>query len=268
VKKSLAVAVILLAASANLFAAARGAWTASTIEEDPGKIHFSITLGKFRQFGQSFVISRFPGLTADATAAKTMTPVEFQLRSEAGTAVFEGVFKEGLGAGQFRFTADPTYAEAVRKLGLTIDIDGDRSLDEEFFTLAMWDVSVPFIKSMLALFPGSTYRDIRRARGVDVTPQYIAAIRAAGLEIDDLHEAARVAGSGVTPEYVRSMRAAGVQIEDARAAARLAGSGVTAQFVAELAAAGYKNLTARELTRLAGSGVTAEFIREMSKHHK
>lgn len=264
-RKSLAVAVFLLAGATSLAAATRGAWTASTIEEDPGEIHFSITVGKFRQFGQTFKLTRFSGLSAEAVRGATQTPVEFQLRSEAGVVTFEGVFKEDFGAGQFRFVPDLRYGEAVRKLGLTIETDTHRTEEEEFFTLAMWDVSIDYIKSMLALFPRSTYRDIRRARGVDVTPDSIAAMRAAKMEIHDLHEAARLAGAGVTPEYIRGMRAAGVEIEDAREAARLAGSGVTVKYVAELAAAGYTNLTARQLTRLAGSGVTPEFIREMSR---
>ena len=264
-KKSLALAVVVIAVAASLSAATRGAWTATTLDQDPGKVHFSVTVGKFRQWGQTFPVSRFSGLSAQSMQTKTMTPVEFQLRSEAGTVFFEGVFKEDWGAGQFRFAPEPRYADAVRKLGLTIERDTDRSEDEEFFTLAMWDVSIDYIKSMLALFPRSTYRDVRRARGVDVTPEYIAAMRAAKMEISDLHEAARLAGAGVTPEFISSMRAAGVQIGDAREDARLAGSGVTVKFVNELAAAGYTNLTARQLTRLAGSGVTPEFIREMSK---
>jgi hypothetical protein len=268
VRKLVLFAALVLAGAANLAAAVRGAWTATTHEEDPGEIHFSMTVGKWQQFGQSFAVTRFSGLSNAVIGATTQTPVEFQLRSEAGTVLFEGVFKEDFGAGQFRFTPDPRYAEAVQRLGLTIAADTKRTEEDELFTLAMWNVSIDYIKSMLNLFPKATFRDIRRARGVDVTPEYIAQIRAEKIPIEDLHDAARLAGSGVTPQYVRSLRTAGVEIEDARSAMRLAGAGVTPQFVAELAAAGYKNLTPRELTRLAGSGVTPEFIRKMNKEQQ
>src|SRR5687768_18221326 len=50
----------------------------------------------------------------------------FEMRREAGTSVFEGTFRKGKGAGQFTFTANRGYVDAVRALGVPFDLSGKR----------------------------------------------------------------------------------------------------------------------------------------------
>ena len=81
-----------------------------------------------------------------------MTPAQFEMRREAGNIQYEGTFRNGKGAGQFTFTGNRNYIDAIRALGVKFDLDHKHkgSDDDDLFTLALHDVSTAFIKSMQA----------------------------------------------------------------------------------------------------------------------
>ena len=253
------------AALASPLAAAdlHGAWTATS--DSPDRVHLFMTTGQWQQFGRSFDLPEL-GISPAVVRATTSTPVNLKLDRDAGTLMLEGTFKNGDGAGQFTFTPNRTYYEAIRAMGLTMDLPQDRSDGDQLFSLAMVDVSLAYIRSMRAVFPEASLREFRKARAVGVTPDYVASMRQSGFEITSLHDAARLSAVDVTPEYIRSLRAAGVAVNDAREATRLRAANVTPEFVAQLADAGYKNLSARDLIRMASAGVDGRFIRNMSKY--
>ncbi len=203
--KRVAIAALVVSVAVSASAEVRGAWTATTESEDSGVIRFSITTGKWQNIGETFALTRFTGLDAAAISAKTQTPVAFQIRSDAGTISFEGVFKEDWGAGQLRFIADPTYRDAIRDLGLDIETSTRRTEDEELFPLAIWDVSTAYIRRMLGVFPDASFREIRNARAAGVTPEYIQSIRALDVDVKSLRAATRLAAVGVTPDFIRQM---------------------------------------------------------------
>lgn len=225
---------LLLAVAIPTSAEINGAWSA--VGENDGKLDLRVTIRQWNQFNATIDPETVPGLSA-AVRGTTTTPVQFQLKREAGTISFEGIFKNGDGGGQFTFVENPRFLAAIRATGIEMDLVGDRSEDEVLLSLALIDLTADYIRSMQTVFPEISLREARRALGVRVTPQ-----------------------------YVKSLRDAGVNITTAREAARLAGVNVTPQYVAELAAAGYKNLSVRDLTRLAGNGVDARFIREASRY--
>lgn len=240
-----------------------GAWTATS--DSPNRVHLFLTTGQWMQFGQSFDLAQI-GLSPSIVNSTTSTPSTIRLDRDAGTLVLEGTFKNGDGAGQFTFTPNRRYLEAVRSMGVANDLASDRSEAEQLFTLAVNDLSLAYIRSIRTVFSDATLRDLRRARSAGLTPDYVASMRRAGIEINSVHDAARLAAVEVTPDYIRSLRDAGVDVHDAHDAMRLRAVNVTPQFVAELAAAGYKNLSVRELTRAAASGVDGDFVRRMSKY--
>lgn len=256
---------LLSAALASPLAATdlHGAWTATA--DSPTRVHLFMTTGPWHQFGRSFDFSDL-GISPSVVQAATSTPVNLKLDRDAGTLILEGTFKNGDGAGQFTFSPNRTYYEAIRSMGLTADLGDDRSDGDQLFSLAVVDVSLAYIRSMRAVFPEASLREFRKARAVGVTPDYVASIRQSGFEITSLHDAARLCAVGVTPEYIRSLRAAGVDVRDARDATRLRTANVTPEFVAQLADAGYRNLSARDLIRMASAGVDGHFIRDMSKY--
>ena len=240
-----------------------GAWTATP--DGPGEVHLFMTTGGWRQFGQGFSTAAL-GITDSLMQAATATPVTLKLDREAGTLVLEGTFKNGDGAGQFTFSPNRGYLATLQSLGVPLDLAEGRSETDELFKLAMLDVSTAYVRTMRGLFHDATLREIRKARAVNVTPDYITAMRQLGFEITDLHAAARLDAVAVTADYVRSLRAAGLDVRDAHEASRLRAVNVTPQFIAEMAAAGYANLSARDLIRLAATGVDADFIRKMSRY--
>lgn len=254
----MSVAITASAAAAGI----HGAWTANS--ESPTRVHLFMTTNQSHQWGQSFDLASL-GWSPSLLEATTATPVNLTIRRDAGTFSLEGTFKNGDGAGQFTFAPNRAYLEALRATGVTFDLAGDRSESDELLSLAIVDLSLDYVRTMHTAFPEATLRDIRRARGSDVTLDYIASIRRAGLEVAGLHDASRLASNEVTPEYVAALRSAGVEIRDTRDAMRLKANDVTPEYVAELAAAGYKNLSAHDLVRMKAAGVDARYIRDMAK---
>lgn len=110
--------------------------------------------------------------------ASAQTPVNFELRREAGNVAFEGTFKEGFGAGQFTFASNPAYVATLRSLGVNFE-DGNRD-DQRFLMMALLDVSTSFIRSMQAenyRESGEKYLSMRIFR---VTPELVRELPALG----------------------------------------------------------------------------------------
>lgn len=256
--------VVCLFATAA-FADIEGAWTASLDEKRPERLYFSITRGRHHQNGSTMRIEAFTGLTQAQILAATMTPVQFAMRREAGTATFEGTFKKGKGAGQFTFVPDRNYIAAVERLGVKFDLDRKHKNNEEesLFALAIHDVSTNFIKSMIAEGYRVSLEKYLTMRIFDITPEYIREMRSLGFKDIDDDELVSTRIHKVTPAYVREMRAAGWDLSlDELQSSRI--HGATPQFAAEMARLGYK-LDFDDLVAFRIHGVTAEFIAELEK---
>jgi hypothetical protein len=298
---TLTLAVCLLATAA--YADIDGAWTASTDEKRADRLYVHMTRGLHHNMGTTMRISDFTLLTRAQIDAATMTPVRFEMRREAGTAMFEGTFRNGKGAGQFTFTANRGYIDAVRALGVPFDLDrddgrkrhrhgpsGDQTEEEELFTLAWHDVSTSFIRSMQAIGFKESLEKYLEMRIFDITPEYVREMRALGftkLDSDDL-VASKI--HRVTPDYVRQMRAAGWDLSlDELQSSRIHGATpgfagemrklgykldfddlvsfrihrVTAELIHELEQLGYSHISADDLISMRIHRVTPEFIREL-----
>lgn len=284
---------VCLAATAA-FAEVDGAWTASYDREKPGRIHLQMTRGRTHNMGMTMRVADFTGLSEAQIQAPTMTPVEFRLNREAGTARFEGTFRDGKGAGQFTFAPNRSYLSTLRGLGIDVDLPSrrgrERDEDDHLFSLAMHDVSTAFIRSMQAEGIRTSLDKYIALRIFNVTPEFIREMRSLGFEIgtDDLISA-RI--HKVTPDYIRQMRAAGWNLTfDQLQSSRIHGATpefaeemrrlgygnlkhsdlvsfrihkVTPQFIRELRELGYDNLTASQLVSMRIHRVTPEFIREL-----
>ena len=53
-------------------------------------------------------------------------PVQFRLRRDAGTFTFEGVVRNGVGAGTFSFAADPSFPAELAKRGFARPTAGEQ----------------------------------------------------------------------------------------------------------------------------------------------
>ena len=228
----LTLVVSLLAATA--IADLDGAWTAQ-VDKEKDRIFFNTTRHPFGNWGMTHDLADFAGLTRAQIDSPTTTPVQFQLRRDAGTITFEGTFRRGFGAGQLTFTPNRGWLSSIRSQGIKVEIQ--KSEEEDLFKYAMLGVTAAYAGEMHALYPDADLREISKLRG-----------------------------AGVTSSWLREMRAAGVEIRSASEAKKLAALDVTPKFVRELAAAGYTNLSVRDLTRLAAVGVDGKFIRDMQQY--
>jgi hypothetical protein len=293
----LTLAVCLFTATTS-YAAIEAAWTASIDQKRPDRIYFSMTEGDgewHSQSGMTMRLADVTGLTSAQVNAATMTPVRFELRREAGTAVFEGTYRNGKGAGQLSFTGNRGYIDALRALGVDFDLRHRRRsepVDEErsLFTLALHDVSTAFIKSMQAEGYRVPLEKYLSMRIFDVTPEYIHEMRSLGFKNLDSEELVATRIHKVTPDYIRQMRAAGwdltlEQLQSSRIfkatpefAAEMRKLGynldfqdlvnfrihqVTPEFINELRQLGYSNVSADDLVSMRIHKVTPEFIREL-----
>ncbi|HEV7764617.1 MAG TPA: hypothetical protein VGQ76_06425 [Thermoanaerobaculia bacterium] len=260
---TLTLVVCLLATAA--YAEVEGAWTASIDEKRPDRIYMSMIRGTHNNMGTTMRISDFAALTRTAIDAPTMTPVNFQLRREAGTATFEGTFKKGKGAGQFTFVGNRAYINAVRALGVPFELNKrknkERTEEEDLFSLALHDVSTAFIKSMQAEGFKESLEKYLTMRIFDITPEYVREMRSLGFKNIDSEELVATKIHRVTPEYVRKMRAAGWDLTlDELQSSRI--HGATPEFAGEMHKLGYK-LDFDDLVSFRIHRVTAEFINEL-----
>lgn len=258
--------VLSLFTAVSAMAAVDGAWTSSLDEKRPERLYFSITRGRNHQNGSSFPVAAFSGLSAAQVSAATMTPVQFEMRREAGNISFEGTFRGGKGAGQFTFAPNRAYIDAVRALGVEFTLDRRRPKDEEdsLFSLALHDVSTAFISTMIAEGYRVGLDDYLSMRIFDITPEYIREMRSLGFRNITHDELVASRIHKVTPAYVREMRAAGWDLDlDDLQSSRI--HGATPQFAGEMRKLGYGNLDHDDLVSFRIHRVTAEFIAEMRK---
>src|SRR5687768_4947359 len=116
-KRFVSIVFAVFAFAAPAIAEVRGSWTAGPSEKDQNKLHFNMQR-RNSNMGQTMLVSAFTGLNGAQINAAVQTPVQFELRREAGTLAFDGVCKEGLGAGQFVFRPNASYASTIRALGI------------------------------------------------------------------------------------------------------------------------------------------------------
>jgi beta-lactamase regulating signal transducer with metallopeptidase domain/ribosomal protein L7Ae-like RNA K-turn-binding protein len=214
-------------------------------------------------------------------------PVQFKVRRDAGTFTFEGVIRNGVGAGTFTFAADPGFPNEMVKRGFARptateqyqmarhDI-GFAFVDEltkqgygkpqtsELVRAGQHGVQAAYVREMAALgYRLGTLDPLVTLRDHGITPSYVRELADSGykaLPVDKLREAR---DHGITPEYIRSMRDAGytsVPIDDL---IKVRDHGVTPDYVRGLGDAGYRKLPIDQVVTVRDHGVTTEYVRDM-----
>lgn len=167
------------------------------------------------------------GLTREQ-ASSTGSPVQFQLKRDAGTFNFEGWFKAGNGSGHFTFTPNPSFAAELSKQGL------GKPTDKQLFRLAMQDVGFPLINEL----------------------------RAQGYDLASVEQLVRMGEHGVRLDYVQGLKVLGYSVKSVDLLVRMKDHGVNLQFIRELASAGFTGIEPDELVRTRDHGVSADYINE------
>lgn len=238
-----------------------GTWTASLSDEKPGRIYFSLTRDHHNQHGSTFPLSVFRGLSSDQIHSSARTPVEFELRSEAGIISFEGTFRDGKGAGEFLFVPDRGFVEELRSMGLRFQPrNGDA--DQELFQLALFGVSSSFIRSMRDIGYDVSLEKYVEFRIFGVDPEYVREMGEVGFRRLTADKLVETRIHGATPEYIRDARARGDDLTlDKYIESRI--FDVTPEFAREMERAGYRGLSRDMLVQFRIHGVTPTFIEEL-----
>ena len=231
-------------------------------------------------------LERLEGLTA-AQLTGGGGPVQFRMRRDAGTFTFEGVLRNGVGAGTFSFAADPSFPGELTKRGFARPTAAEQYqmarhdigyafVDElskqgytkpqtsELVRAGQHGVQVTYLREMGALgYRLGSLAPLIELRDHGITPSYVrelADLGYKGLPADDIR---RARDHGVTPEYVTAMRDAGYGSLPMDALIDARDHGVTAEFVRGLRDAGHATLPLDELIRVRDHGVTPEYARDM-----
>jgi beta-lactamase regulating signal transducer with metallopeptidase domain len=231
-------------------------------------------------------LERLEGLTA-AQLTGSGGPVQFRMRRDAGTFTFEGVLRNGVGAGTFSFAADPKFPEELAKRGFARptateqyqmarhDI-GYAFVDElskqgyakpqtsELVRAGQHGVQVIYLREMGELgYRLGSLAPLIELRDHGVTPSYVRELAQLGYKGLPPDEIRRARDHGISPEYVTAMRDAGYGSLPMDALINARDHGVTPEFVRGLRDAGHAKLPLDELIRVRDHGVTPDYARDM-----
>ena len=239
-----------------------GVWTATISDKYPDRLQLSLNTDDNGNQSSGFEISGFTGLSRAQIESSTRIPVAFQFVREAGTLHFEGTFRNGRGAGEFRFVSDPGYADRLRSVGVQLgrETKGTRDL----MNLALFDVSIDFIRSMQAIGYDETLDQYVAFRIFGVDPDYVREMEKVGFK--DLSAARLVETKihGATPEYIREMRVKGEDLSlDDYIQSRI--FQITPEFTKEMAHAGYADASHDMLVQFKIHGVTPEYVADLKE---
>jgi hypothetical protein len=234
----------------------KGTWSILN-SKHPGKVRLGLAHrmhGGQSQHESDWPVSTLQGLDLSGAGKRDVT---FSIERAAGRFDCEGYLKNGEGAGIFRFTPDPQFAQAMGNIGFT-GIDGDKQ-----FAMAVHDVTVEFARSMQAeKLSGLDSDKLIALKIFDVTPQFIREMRAEGLPMTDSEKPIAFRVHGVTSAMAREVRASGLDAsEDTLIAFRV--HNVSPEFIAKIDDLGYKRPNADQLIAMRVHDVTPEFISDM-----
>ncbi len=238
--------------------------------------------------GRNVPIAELEGLTATQLEGAG-GPVQFSVRRDAGTFTFEGVIRNGVGAGTFAFSPDANFPEELAKRGFSRPTSGEQ------YQLARHDIGYAFLDELnkqgyakpqtadlvragqhgvhtayVREMGGLGYRlgsldPLITLRDHGITPAYVRELADLGykaLPADDLRQAR---DHGITPDYVRGMRDGGYGSLPMKELITARDHGVTPEFVRELGEAGHRKLPLDQLIRVRDHGVSPEYVREMRR---
>jgi beta-lactamase regulating signal transducer with metallopeptidase domain len=208
--------------------------------------------------GSDIRIEQLEGLTlAQLTGAGG--PVQFRLRRDAGTFTFEGVVRNGVGAGTFTFTADANFPAELAKRGLA------RPTAAEQYQLARHDVGYAFLDALNAQgYAKPQTSDLVRAGQHGVDTAYVRDMGALGYRLGSLDPLITLRDHGITPAYVRELADQGYKGLSADNLRQARDHGITPDYVRGMREAGYRSLPMDALINARDHGVTPEFVRGLA----
>ena len=205
--------------------------------------------------GTNVPIEQLEGLTgAQITGAGG--PIQFRLKRDAGTFTFEGVVRNGVGAGTFSFAPDSNFPAELAQRGFAKPSAGEQ------YQMARHDVGFAFVDELTKQgYTKPETSELVRAgqHGVHVT--YLRDMGSLGYRLGSLDPLITLRDHGVTPDYIRELAAQGYKGLSADDLRQARDHGITAEYVKSMQDAGYSSLRMEELINARDHGVTSDFVR-------
>lgn len=207
--------------------------------------------------GTSIKLDQLQGLTA-AQLSGPGGPVQFQMRRDAGTFSFEGIVRNGIGAGTFTFALNPSFADDMAKRGFT------KPTAAEQYELARSDVGFAYLEELTkqGYTKPQTGELVRAAQhGVQLT--YLQEMGALGYKLGSLDALITLRDHGVSPSYIRDLAQQGYKGMTADELRNARDHGVGPEYVRGMRESGYTSLTMRELINARDHGVGPEYVKAL-----
>jgi beta-lactamase regulating signal transducer with metallopeptidase domain/ribosomal protein L7Ae-like RNA K-turn-binding protein len=184
--------------------------------------------------------------------------VQFRVRRDAGTFLFEGVIRNRVGAGTVSFAPDANFPAELAKRGFA------RPTSLEQYQLARHDVGYAFIDELSKQgYAKPQTSELARAAQHGVNLAFVRDMGALGYRLGTLQPLVTLRDHGVTPTYVRELAELGYKGLPADEVRRARDHGITPEYVRELGDVGYRNLPMDQLIRVRDHGVVPEYVRTM-----
>src|SRR5215475_13156296 len=235
-----------------------GDWTAKVKQTDKGPVlwlslnrNTDTRRGDF-QMSHDFPLRDFTGLNPNANSN-----VQFTLQREAGAVLFDGLFKDGKGVGDFKFTPNSGFIATMRNLGY------DGLTTEKLFIMAVLDVNAKFIKELKSLSYKPDLDQLISLRALGVTGAFAREAQGWGfgkLSAEDLIE---IKAMGINQDYIRSMKSLGFKDLSLKKVIELKALGVNENYVEEMRSLGFKNIPVNKLIEMKAMGITADYVKKM-----
>src|SRR5262245_7501445 len=237
----------------------RGDWTAKVKQTDKGPVLWlSLNHDSDRRWGRSQTSSDFPLQAFTGLNPNANSNVQFTLQREAGTILFEGLFKDGKGVGDFRFEPNSGFIATMRSLGY------DGLTTEKIFTLAVLDVRSNYINVMKSLgFDKPGLDQLIGLRALGVTVDFAREAQDWGFGKLSANNLMEIKAMGINPDYIRSMKSLGFDDLSLRKLIELKALGVNADYVNEMRSVGFDNIPVNKLIELKAMGIKADYVKKM-----
>jgi hypothetical protein len=231
-------------------------WTPGDSLQLTMKVHSGTTRW---EWGSSQPIADLHGLTLDQLHA-ARTPVRFTLERDAGTFAFEGTVTLGVGSGDFRFAADPTFKAKLGALGYDV-VDQD---DASIMMMAVRDISIAYAGEVKRSgLRGVTVRDLVRLRDHGVDLEFLRDLTMIGYASLSADDVVSLRDHGVDSAFIRTLKASGYPDLPAADIVALRDHGVDSRYIEGLDDSGYGKQAARDIVRLRDHGIEPVFIKDL-----
>lgn len=236
-----------------------GDWTAKVKQTDRGPVVWlSLNQGSDWRKGRSQMSSDFPLQAFTGLNPNANSNVQFTLQREACTIFFEGLFKDGRGVGDFKFTPNGGFIATMRNLGY------DNLSAEKLFSMVALDVSTIYINELKSLgFDQLPLDQLFGLRALGVTAAFAKEAREWGFGKLSANDLIEIKAMGITPDYMRSMKSLGFEDLSLRKLIELKALGVNEDYVKEMRSVGFDNLPVNKLIEMKAMGINADYVKKM-----